>query len=113
MAYESGVETVGIDLLTGIIKPDAFDIRRNRILAERCQCTLDDIVNVSLNRSLRAARLVLTMGNDTQYDPARVTVTLTDELGRQWGGDRGVILWRSDTCHGSGHFFVANDDPGN
>lgn len=109
MACEHQVRNVEIDLLADDIEPIVFDIRRNRILAERCGRMLADQVARTIGIKLQAARLVLDSRFDEPADgmvDAFVTVTITDDRGKDWGGDRRLKAWWMPDTPGSGHYFA-------
>ena len=108
MSFQHHVRYVVLDLLWGTIQPAFFDIRRNRILAEMCRNTLARNVAPFTNFDLLGARLILEtrleeVGNGRR-STALVTVTLTDDRGREWGSDRSLQAWWMHV--GSGHYFI-------
>ena len=93
LAYKNRKETVRIDLLTQRISPPEFDIERNRILVGMCKRSLDrNIKSLAEPGKVISAEMVAVFGvEDYQIESnlptiglSRITVTLTDDRGKNW-----------------------------
>lgn len=93
LAYRHRLPVVTIDLLAICIRPAEFDIERNRNLAVMCRKTLlKNVQRLAPPGTVVAAILHVNFGIDdyvldglsATIGRSVVTVTLTDERGREW-----------------------------
>lgn len=88
VAWSSDIQTVCIDLLTGAISTNQFDVARNRTLAQYCSENLAQIMSDPMRIELQEATLEATFGDVwlQRYTQSRIVVSLTDERGKVWVG---------------------------
>ena len=89
VSWSSGIQMVCIDLLTGAISPNQFDVERNRILVRYCSENLVRIMADPIHIELQKAVLEATFGGvwSHQHTQSRIVVSLTDERGKVWVGE--------------------------
>jgi hypothetical protein len=94
LAHYHGIDHLEIDLFTLLIKPEQFDIERNRVLAGYCRNSLmRNIARLTAPAAVTSARLIADFGindfKEGEHGNASIgktvySLVLTDDRGKNW-----------------------------